>query len=94
MELAICKLMGCVRTGPVGKEGPDCKCGNDYLAIQIKHRASVPQWLLDSVQQSVGDAGVVQWPILILHEKGSSYTDSLVITPLKFFLENVNPRGD
>jgi len=87
VERAICGLLGGIRTGPVGKDGPDCVLPNALLAVQIKHRATVPNWLTGAMDQTIHDAGGAQYPILILHEKGTKYEESLVITRLSDFID-------
>lgn len=85
VERSICRALGGQRTGPVGDEGPDC-VGTYPYAVQIKHRANVPAWLLDSYRQAVDDAPAGEIPILVLHPKGYSHLRSLVILPLEDFL--------
>ena len=85
IELAICRRFGGSRTGPVGKDGPDC-VGTAPFAIQVKHR-KVPQWLLDAMTQAVLDSPITCLPTLVLHPKGHSIDDSLVIIKLSDFEE-------
>ena len=65
VELAICKLFGGVRSGPVGKDGPDCN-GTGHYAVQVKHR-TCPKWLIDAMEQAVRDAGLSELPVVALH---------------------------
>lgn len=85
IELAICRRFGGRRTGPVGKDGPDC-VGTKPFAVQVKHR-KVPQWLLDAMTQAILDSPITWLPTLVLHPKGKSIDDSLVIIKLSDFEE-------
>jgi hypothetical protein len=85
VELAICKIFGGQRSGPVGKEGPDCT-GTGHYAIQVKHR-KVPKWLTDAVEQARGDARWQDLPLVALHPKGKSIDETLIIIRLDDFRE-------
>ena len=85
VDLEVCKRFGGQRTGPVGKDGPDC-VGTAPFAVQVKHRA-VPQWLLDAMMQAILDSPITWLPTLVLHPKGHSIDDSLVIMKLSDFEE-------
>jgi hypothetical protein len=86
IELAICRIFGGQRSGPVGKDGPDCRDTFPF-AVQVKHR-SCPKWLVAAMEQSVGDLPSDLWmPVVALHEKGTSIEDTMIIIPLKWFEE-------
>lgn len=82
VERAICKLFGTERTGPLGERWPDGI--SDAYAIEVKHRDSLPLWLKDAVEQAQ-ENGVLRCPeklpIVVLHEKGGEYLQSIVIVP-------------
>ena len=82
IERAVCRYLGSERTGPVGKEGPDCD--HEHLAIQVKHRENLPNWLLGMVEQTEEQAGG-RFPVLVLHPYGAAVEDSLVILKLDKF---------
>ena len=82
IERQVCRYFDCERTGPVGKEGPDCD--HKQLAIQVKHRENLPNWLLEMTEQTETQAGG-RFPILVLHPYGWSVEDCLVILPIAQF---------
>ena len=79
VERAVCRYFNSERTGPVGKEGPDCD--HKQLAIQVKHRENLPAWLLSMVGQTEEQAGG-RFPVLVLHPYGAAVEDSMVILTL------------
>lgn len=82
VERAICRYLGSERTGPIGREGPDCD--HKQLAIQVKHRENLPTWLLDTVKQTKKQAGG-RFPVLVLHPYGAAVEDSIAILTLDQF---------
>ena len=82
IERAVCRYFDSERTGPVGKEGPDCD--HKQLAIQVKHRENLPNWLLDMVEQTKEQGGG-RFPMLVLHPYGAAVEDSLAILTLAQF---------
>ena len=90
IERAVCRYFDCERTGPVGKEGPDCD--HERLAIQVKHRENLPNWLLDMVQQTEAQAGG-RLPVLVLHPYGAAVEKSLVVLPLDKFRQLWYDKG-
>jgi hypothetical protein len=83
IELALCRIFGGRRSGPEGKQGPDCKDTYPY-AIQCKHRP-VPKWLNSAMRQTVRDTPDGWIPTLLLHDKGTNIEDTYVIIPLREF---------
>ena len=85
IELAICSAFGGRRSGPQGKEGPDCT-GTGHYSIQVKHR-TCPKWLIDAMNQAVRDTIDGNLPTVALHPKGQPIEETLVIFRLKDFRE-------
>ena len=89
-ELRICReYFGSERTGPVGKDGPDCEMTSFPFAVQIKHGEKFPQWLEKDMQQAVDDTWDGYIPVLILHPTGANYDDCLVVMRLGTFKEEI-----
>ena len=93
VERRVCAFLGCVRTGPTGDSGPDCTCKDSLLAIQIKHREGLPEWLLGMVHDTIQQAGEGRYPILVLYPKGYETGQALAILPLKYMRELLVQAG-
>ena len=79
-EREIVRMAGGERTGPLGKHLPDGTPETYPLSVEVKHRESIPQWLIDAVDQSETEAYSNGYlPVVILHPKGWGYTDSIVL---------------
>jgi len=85
IELEVCRVFGGKRSGPTGKDGPDC-IHTEPFAVQVKHRDNVPKWLTDAMAQAERDAGG-DLATLVLHRKGDAVRDSLVIFRLRGFAD-------
>ncbi len=59
----------------------------ETYAVEVKHRKALPRWLLDAVVQARANAPEGKVPLVVLHEAGSRYEDSLVVIDLKTFQE-------
>jgi hypothetical protein len=79
-------MFGGERSGPVGKDGPDC-CGTEPFAVQVKHGKQIPKKIQKYMEQTVGDCPEGLIPTLVMHPYGRSIDDSLVVIPLKDFKE-------
>ena len=86
LELEICRIFGGSRSGPQGKEGPDCK-GTAPFAVQVKHGLKIPKWLIKDMKQTIGDASPGDLPVLVLHPKGKRVEHSIVCIRLSDFRE-------
>ena len=84
IERAICKIFGGSRSGPVGKDGPDC-AGTTPFAIQVKHGKQIPKGIQKFMQQTIADCPKGQIPTLVMHAHGTSIDESLVVMRLKDF---------
>lgn len=84
VELAICKLFGGSRSGPVGKDGPDCK-DTGMFAVQVKHGKQIPKRIQAFMCQTIADSPEGMIPTLVMHAYGTSIDESLVVFRLKDF---------
>ena len=80
-ERALAKRLGGVRIGHLG--GADVV--TNWLAVECKHRKTVPAWLKDALAQSRRNAGVSQLPVAIIHEAGTRHSSDLVVMSLQSF---------
>lgn len=83
VERRIARAHGTTRIGPTGRLGPDAV--NKWLAIQIKHRKVLPQWMGDALRTIRSQAQPGQLGIVVAHEAGDR--DSWVIMSHKDFLD-------
>lgn len=83
VERRVAKMHGTTRTGPTGIKGPDAV--TDWLAIQVKHRKVLPQWMGDALRLIRSQAGPGQLGIVVAHELYDR--DSWVIMSHKDFLD-------
>ena len=58
----------------------------DWLTAEIKHRASLPRWLTDAIDQARRYSTDAQLPVAVLHAKGQRVEDSLVVMRLRDFV--------
>jgi hypothetical protein len=82
-ERRTARALGGVRLTPTGKAQPDVV--TDWLTIECKHRAELPAWLLNAVNQARRFADAQRLGIVVLHGKGRR--DSLVVLSLADFRE-------
>jgi len=86
IELEICKVFGGSRSGPVGKDGPDC-ADTAHYAIQIKHGRQIPKTIQKFMEQTLRDATQGSLPTLVMHAHGTAIDESLIVFRLKEFRE-------
>jgi len=78
-------------TGRVRGSAPDVD--HKHLSIEVKHRKSLPLWLVDAMDQAVKSMRGERIPIVILHEKGKMIGDCLVLCELKNFRDILHECG-
>ena len=81
-ERAIAARLNGRRQGATGRTGADVV--NDWLAVEVKHRKRLPQWLKDALTQARTGAGE-RLPLVVLHESGQRHADDLVLLRLRDF---------
>jgi len=79
-ERRIAAMLGGKRNGPTGTPQADIDAG--WLQVECKHRADLPQWLVNSVQQARQHCQHDQLGVAVLHEAGKPYGRSLVVLRL------------
>src|SRR5579883_356937 len=87
-ERIVAQRLGGVRL-PVNGRGNQPDVRHPWLAIEVKHRRTLPRWLKDGVIQARRAAASAsigqQLPIVVLHEHGSPHADDLVVLRLDDF---------
>ena len=94
VERSIAKLFDGTRnpiTGRVRDQGlPDIE--HDFFSIEVKHREKgIPSWLIDAMDQAIQSKRTENHiPIVVLHEKGKKYEDSIVLITVSDLLKVYN----
>ncbi len=79
-ERAIAKRLNGRRLGVTGGATPDVI--TDLLAVEVKHRKALPEWLKDALTQAERNADN-RLPLVVLHEAGKRHADDLVLLRLQ-----------
>ncbi len=88
-ERAIAGILGGERVPVTGRQrGSAPDVAHDWLSIECKHRKELPAWIHDAMSQAEASKRGTQLPIVILHESGQKYADSLVVLRLSDFVDN------
>lgn len=83
-ERAIAKLLDGERVPVTGRQrghAPDI--AHPTLALEVKHRESIPLWLEDAVDQARKAVREDKTPVVIIHTAGQQYARSLAVVPLE-----------
>jgi hypothetical protein len=81
-------------TGRARGDAPDV--AHPWLSIEVKQRQRLPGWIIDALRQAAAAAAPEQLPVVVLHEHGQRYGDSLVVLRLADFVDWFGslPLGD
>ena len=94
-ERAVARRLNGRRQGATGRTGADVV--NDWLAVEVKHRRRLPQWLKNALAQAKSGASEQRLAIAVLHEAGQRHSDDLVVLRLADFEDwfgEVRPEGE
>jgi hypothetical protein len=80
-ERRVARFLGGEVTERIGRKGVDVQ--TDWLAIEIKTRKKLPEWIVDAVAYARAHAGDGKLGIAVLHEVGSH--DDLVVLSIHDF---------
>jgi len=75
----VATLLGGHRAGPLGA-APDIL--HELLAPEVKHRKSLPAWLLGAMAQAKRNARGGRLPVVVLHAQGEYHRRDLVVVEL------------
>jgi hypothetical protein len=84
VERKIAALLKGVRvpiTGRIRGSAPDIQ--HELWSIEVKHRESLPDWLMDAFAQADASNDGTKIPLVILHQKGQKFDQSLALTRLE-----------
>jgi len=76
-------MLGGQRMGP-GTDRADVRC--NWLTAEVKHRKTLPAWLLGALDQARQYSTEAQLPVAVLHQHGARIADSLVVMRLNDFV--------
>ena len=85
-ERRVAELLGGKRVPVSGRgrgDAPDVATAS--LTVEVKSRKRLPRWIKDALAQAEASAQTPQLPIVVLHEDGRRYADSLVVLRLADF---------
>ena len=83
VERAVARRLGGRRvpvTGRARGDAPDVE--HPLLALEVKHRKELPQWLKEAMAQAEAAARDDKLPVVVLHEAGSRHSEDLVVLRL------------
>jgi hypothetical protein len=84
VERAIARLLGGRRVPVSGRQrgdAPDIE--HPFFSLEVKHRESLPDWILDAMRQATASKHGDQVPMVILHQKNMKYDESLAIMEIR-----------
>jgi len=85
-ERQVAALLGGTRVPMTGRaRGSTPDVTHPLLAVEVKHRKSIPAWLRDAVDQAQASVRGAQLPIVVLHGAGERFDHALVIITLSDF---------
>ena len=92
-ERAVASALGGRRVPVSGRQRGDAPdIHHAWLSPEVKHRAKLPAWILDAMDQARAAARSDQLAVSILHEAGRRHDDSLVLVRLGDFREWFGPE--
>ena len=93
-ERRVAELFGGRRVPVSGRtrgDTPDVE--HPTLAIEVKSRKQLPNWLEDAIRQAEASAKDGQLPVAVLHQDGRKYRDSFVVCRLGNFAGYLQERS-
>jgi len=99
-ERAVAELLGGKRVPVTGRQRGDTPdIEHPYLAIEVKHRKIIPEWILDAMDQAIASATVQykderisKTPIVILHKERTRHENDLVLISISDFKAIIEER--
>ena len=94
-ERKVATLLGGRRIPVSGRgrgDAPDVE--HKCLSVEVKSRKTIPAWLEDARCQAQASAKDGQLPVVVLHQDGCRYVDSLVVLRLEDFVSYLEKKRD
>ena len=95
LETRIATYLGGQRVPVTGRQrgsAPDIE--HDWLSIEVKHRRTIPAWIIDAMAQAEASQRDGQLPVTILHGHRMPVGESLVIMRLADFRDWFGGGGE
>jgi hypothetical protein len=83
-ERKLAEILGGRRVPVTGRQrgsAPDVE--HKRFSIEVKHRENLPDWILDAMNQADESNNGSQISVVLLHQKGMAYTESLAVIRVK-----------
>ncbi len=94
-ERSIAGLIGGERVPVSGRQrGDQPDVRHDWLSVEVKHRQTVPQWLLGSLTQARAAVRGDQLPVAIIHRHGARHSEDIVCLRLADFTAWFGPVAE
>ena len=95
-EREVARLLGGLRVPVTGRQRGDAPdVMHDRVSIEVKHRKTLPAWLLDAMDQAnAASKSPDQLAIAVLHQSGMRYDHSLVLMELAPFSRLLGAKND
>jgi hypothetical protein len=85
-ERRVAAILGGERVPVTGRQrGSAPDIAHPSLAIEVKHRAILPAWIRDAMDQAQASVRGEQLPIVVLHQAGDRFASSFVVLELSDF---------
>jgi len=84
-ERRLCEMLGGKRRGATGRDDPDCV--HEWLAVEIKCRKKMPQYIKDWLHQAYTNAEDDKLTVVVWHEAGCIYANAVMMMFLGDFLD-------
>jgi hypothetical protein len=82
-ERAVAAIIGGERVPVSGRQRGDVPdVAHHRLSVEVKHRRTVPGWLVDALDQAEAAARADHVPVAIIHRHGGRHRDDLAILRL------------
>lgn len=95
-ERKIAALLGGKRVPVTGRgrgDAPDID--HNEFSVEVKHRQTLPSWIKEAMEQAEASRRGAKIPIVILHEKGMDYEQSLTLIRLRDIIDLIErTHGD
>lgn len=88
-ERKIASILGGRRVPITGRQRGDVPdVAHDWLAIEIKHKQKLPDWVKDALDQAIASNPTgSKLPVAILHESGERFDQAMVVIKLGDFVD-------
>ena len=98
-ERAVAEHLGGRRVPVTGRQRGDVPdIQHPFLSVEVKHRKTIPAWLLTAMSQAWAAARGDQVPVVVIHQEGQRHLSDMVVIPMGSFTRWYGavqtPQGD